>query len=57
MSKRFDHAGVRISGIELAEKIQKGQVQDGEARRVQCDDDGTVERGSLLEPVTVHQLT
>jgi len=25
---------------------QEGAVQDGQARRVQCDDDGTVERGT-----------
>src|SRR3984893_7009444 len=25
---------------------QEGAVQDGQTRRVQCDDDGTVERGS-----------
>ena len=27
-------------------KDQEGAVQDGQARRVQCDDDGTVERGT-----------
>lgn len=27
--KRFDHAAVTISGIELAEKIKKGQFKTG----------------------------
>jgi transposase-like protein len=27
--KRFDHAAVTISGIELAEQIKKGQFQTG----------------------------
>ena len=27
--KRFDHAAVTISGIELAEQIQKGQFKTG----------------------------
>jgi hypothetical protein len=35
-----------ISGIELAEKIKKGQFKNWQARRVQCDDDGPVERGT-----------
>ena len=30
-SKRFDHAAVTISGIELAEKIKKGQFQTGKS--------------------------
>jgi hypothetical protein len=30
--KRFDHAVVTISGIELAEKIKKGGVADKAAR-------------------------
>jgi hypothetical protein len=33
--KRFDHAVVTIRGIELAEKIKKGQFQDWQARRWQ----------------------
>jgi hypothetical protein len=45
--KRFDSALVTISGIDLEEKIKKG-LQDGQARRVQCDDDGTVERGTRI---------
>jgi hypothetical protein len=32
--KRFDNAVLTISGIELAEKIKKGQFKDGQARRV-----------------------
>ena len=30
--KRFDHAAVTISGIELAEKIKKGQFKIGKLR-------------------------
>ena len=30
--KRFDHAAVTISGIELAEKIKKGQFKTGKLR-------------------------
>ena len=30
--KRFDHAAITISGIELAEKIKKGQFQIGKLR-------------------------
>ena len=30
--KRFDHAAITISGIELAEKINKGQFQIGKLR-------------------------
>jgi hypothetical protein len=44
--KRFDHAVVTVSGIELAEKIKKGQFKTGPARRVQCADVGTMERGA-----------
>jgi hypothetical protein len=42
--KRFDHAAVTISGIELAEKIKKGQFQDGQAGRPKGDDVGVLER-------------
>ena len=28
--KRFDHAAITISGIELAEKIKKGQFKTGD---------------------------
>jgi hypothetical protein len=31
--KRFDHAAVTISGIELAEQIQKGQFKTGKFRK------------------------
>ena len=30
--KRFDHAAITISGIELAEKIKKGQFKIGKLR-------------------------
>jgi hypothetical protein len=30
--KRFDNAVVTISGIELAEKIKKGQVKTGQVK-------------------------
>jgi len=30
--KRFDNAAVTISGIELAEKIKKGQFETGKLR-------------------------
>jgi len=34
---------------------QEGAVQDGQARRVRCDDDGTVERGTRsLSPIRNH---
>jgi hypothetical protein len=35
--KRFDHAVVTISGIELEEKIKNRQSKP-EARRMQCED-------------------
>jgi transposase-like protein len=54
--KRFGNAVVTISGIELAEKIKKGQFKTGQTRRVQCDHDGTVERGTRsLSPFTITQ--
>jgi transposase-like protein len=31
--KRFDHASVTISGIELAEKIKKGQFKTGKLKK------------------------
>jgi len=34
--KRFDHAAITISGIELAEKIKKGQFQIGKLRNRQA---------------------
>jgi transposase-like protein len=34
---------------------QEGAVQDGQARRVRCDDDGTVKRGTRsLSPISNH---
>jgi transposase-like protein len=30
--KRFDHAAITLSGIELAEKIKKGQFKIGKLR-------------------------
>ena len=42
--KQFDNAVITISGIELAEKIKKGQFKTG--KLVPGDDDGTVERGT-----------
>jgi hypothetical protein len=51
--KRFDDAEVTITGIELAVKIKK-DIQDGQARRAQSDDDGTVERRTRsLSPIRV----
>ena len=44
--KRFENAAVTISGIELAEKIKKGPVQDRQARWLQSDHVRTVERGA-----------
>ena len=44
--KRFDNAAVTISGIELAEKIKKRTIQDGQAGRPKGDDVGVVERGT-----------
>ena len=41
--KRFDHAAITISGIELAEKIKK---RHGQARDSDIDSVGTVERGA-----------
>jgi hypothetical protein len=49
--KRFDNAVVTISGIELAEKIKKGQYKTGKleaAERLRCRSGGT--RRSPLEP-------
>jgi hypothetical protein len=40
--KRFDHAAVTISRIELAED-QKGSVQDRQVRESEIDHVGTVE--------------
>ena len=34
--KRFDHAAITISGIELAERIKKGQFQIGKLRNRQA---------------------
>jgi transposase-like protein len=49
--KRFDNAVVTISGIELAEKIKKGSIQDRQARWSRGDHVRTVERGpSRLRP-------
>ena len=40
--KRFDHAAVTISGIELAEKIKKGQFSSGKPDGVEaCQNYGT----------------
>jgi transposase-like protein len=44
--KRFDNAAVKISGIELAEKIKKRTIQDAQAGRPKGDDVGVVERGT-----------
>jgi hypothetical protein len=52
--KRFDNAAVTISGIELAEKIKKGQYKTGKlgGRKATMRSCGT--RHSLLEPIAVH---
>jgi hypothetical protein len=51
--KQFDNAVITISGIELAEKIKKGQFKTGKLG-VPGDDDGTVERGSHIG-MNLHQ--
>jgi hypothetical protein len=43
--KRFDHAAITISGIELAEQIKKGQFKTGKFREIESDYVGTLERG------------
>ena len=44
--KRFDNAVVTISGIELAEKIKKGQFKNGKLGGRPADHVGTVEGGA-----------
>jgi hypothetical protein len=41
--KRFDHAAVTTRGIELAEKIKKGQFKTGALGGSESDHVGTVE--------------
>jgi hypothetical protein len=49
--KRFDNAVVTICGIELAEKIKKGQFKTSKLGRRNLTD-GTVERGTRsLNPI------
>jgi len=50
--KRFDNAAVTISGIELAEKIKKGQFKTGKfaSRKRLCQNGGV--RRSPLDPIT-----
>jgi hypothetical protein len=49
--KRFDHAAVTISGIELAEKIKKGQFKTGRLGGSESNYVGTVEcRAGRLMP-------
>jgi transposase-like protein len=44
--KRFGEASVPISGIGAGREDQGGGAQDGQSRRVQCHDEGTLERGA-----------
>jgi len=45
----------RASREDQEGAVQEGAVQEGQARRVQCDDDGTVERGNRsLSPIRNH---
>jgi transposase-like protein len=44
--KRFDNAAGTISGIELAEKIKKGSVQNRQVRELQGEHVGTVGCGA-----------
>ena len=44
--KRFDNAAVTISGIELAEKIKKGQFKTGKLGGCDATMTRTVERGT-----------
>ena len=49
--KRFDNAMVDLRN-RASREDQEGAVQDGQARRVRCDDDGTVARGTRsLSPI------
>jgi len=44
--KRFDNAAVTISGIELAEKIKKGQYKTGKLGGRKATMSEVVERGT-----------
>jgi hypothetical protein len=49
--KRFDHAAIPISGIELAEKIKKA-VQNRQAQESDSNDVGGVECGACRLTIT-----
>jgi hypothetical protein len=44
--KRFGQCGGNHFRHRASREDQEGAVQDGQTRGVQCDDDGTVERGT-----------
>ena len=53
--KRFDNAVGNDLRNRASREDQEGAVQDRQARRVRCDDDGTVERGTRsLSPIRNH---
>ena len=52
--KQFDNAAVTISGIELAEKIKKGQYKTGKLAAEERRSRSCGTPNSLLEPIAVH---
>ena len=54
--KRFDNAAVTISGIELAEKIKKGQFKTGKFGNRKSTMSGIVECAACRLTIARHSL-